>query len=621
MRKWRPYSALRSSVGLALPVVWAGLTGHTAWGVLAANGAMNAALPSMNSVPRRRIQVMLGVSASTALLGMLGVLVGQNILACTLVMTVLGMLLTVYGAAGPANFSVGVSSTTTFIVLTGLHLPPSAAPLSGLLILAGGLLQTVLLVVVWPIRPRRLERSAVAQVYHAQAALLAELPDTLSALPEAQSLQDAWAVLGEIRAQGWTDEHAALRHALRIAEGTRAALVGYVSADAECREQGHPLLAQQTGEVLAQALRQVEGSVRLGQPSLSAPTLARLNQQYDDLRHSPAGGLTRWTGLILNLLRELNRPQMQADAPRALAAAPSVWSALVKVPPLKWDSPVTRHAVTYGLLLGLLTLATRLLQVPHGYWLVLTAAVVLRQEYTTTLTRGVARLGGTATGVLAAELITLLVHPAAPHLAWWSLLGAFLAFALFPTGYAAFSAALTLYVVCAVAASGVAESTVIGLRLALTLLGGALALGAALLSPTGPSNGTREALRDAVSAQIKYLKTLRDLRRHTTAGAIAAASDARAHARERRLQAERTVQASRLEPRRRRRATPAALSGAQAQTYLQRLTENAALGLTLHASAVGRSRTQADPDLNAAIQSAHALLDELEGQSAMTETR
>lgn len=154
----------------------------------------------------------------------------------------------------------------------------------------------------------------------------------------------------------------------------------------------------------------------------------------------------------------------------------------------------------------------------------------------------------------------------------------------------------------------------IGLRLALTLLGGALALVAALLYPTWLSIGTRKALRDAASAQLEYLNSLCELRRTMTSDAIEAASAARAHAREKRLQAESTVQASRLEPRYLRRAAPAALSSAQAHAYLQRLNDNAARGLTLHASAVGRSGLQADGELRAAIYGARALLNELEGR-------
>lgn len=611
--KWRPLSGLRSSVGLGIPVVWAALTGHTALGMLAANGALNVALPNMNSVPLRRMQVMLSVSATTALIAVLGVLVGQSLIGTVLAITVVAAALTLYGAGGPINTSVSIACINTLIVLSGLHLAPSSAQLSGVMVLAGGLLQTFLLAVVWPVNPRGRERESVAEVYHTLGRLLGHLPDSVSTVPESEALQEAWEVLGEAQGHGWHAEHAAMRQALRVAEGIRAALVGYARADETLREQGGAgeRGAKEAALVLVGVLRQVEASVRRGQPTLSPESARALETLLDYLNQPQFAELTDWLRLITRLLDDLAHPPVMPPA-AAAEIPPGVWASLQKLPRPSLDSPATRHAIKYGLVLGLATLVTRWLNIPHGYWLVLTTGVVLRQEYVTTLTRGIGRLGGTLAGILVAALVIWLFHPSQDVMAALSLVGAFLTFALFPTGYAAFSAALTVYVVFAIAAAGFSEGLVVEWRLALTLAGGLLALGAYLFFPTWQAVGTRKVLRDAAKAQRHYLAALGRLWAHVNGPNIEAASVARQQARVSRLQAESVVQASQIEPSRSYRRVAGALAPAAAQAYLQRLNANAALSLSLHARAAQEGTADQPSDLAKAEREADALVRELE---------
>lgn len=611
-QKWRPLSALRSSVGLAIPLVLAGLTGHTAWGVLAGNGALNAALPAMNSIPARRLQVMLTVSAMTAVLAILAVLVGPHPLLSALLIALVSGSLTLYAAGGGVNVSLVFAGTTTVIVLSGLGLPPSSAPLSGLLVLAGGLVQTVLLVVVWPLSPQWRERSSVADAYHALALLAEQFPLAPDVVPAGSEVQEAWTVLGEAQVHGERPAHAVMRQALRVAEGVRSALVGYSEADAALRARGTPDDLRRATEAAARlgtVLRQVEASVRRGHPDYAAASQATLREVGLQLADDAA--LAGWVQLIGQLLSDLNRPPLVAAPGGDPVPPPTVWAMLSTVPRPSWNSALTRHALKYGLVLGVGTLVTRLFQVPHGYWLVLTAAVVLRQDYVTTLTRGMARLGGTLLGVLLASLVIWTTHPGPTLLAAWSLLGAFLAFALFPTGYAAFSASMTLYVVFAIAATGLAESVVVELRLALTVLGGLLALGAYLLFPTWQSVGTRQTLQDAAQAQCDYLAALLAARAVPDPARVDAASHARARARSLRLQAEATVQASVLEPSRSRRHAARALEPGQAQAALSRLNAGAAHSLSLHAR-LRSPLPEVDHDLAQASAEAGALQRDLD---------
>ena len=196
--------------------------------------------------------------------------------------------------------------------------------------LAGGLLQTLLLGVIWPLSPRHPERQAVARVYGQLAALMARLPQPGDQLVDPTAFQDAWTVLDQARQLAWRGEHADLRRSLRVAEGLRAALVGYARADWTAR-QGDPAqsqAAQQMGEALLTALRSLENGLLHGQPHLTPEGRAALNGSVQRL--NPAGtadhrqaDLHEWASLMVRLLTDLaaeERVAATAPEPPPLAA-------------------------------------------------------------------------------------------------------------------------------------------------------------------------------------------------------------------------------------------------------------------------------------------------------------
>ncbi|WP_189088035.1 FUSC family protein [Deinococcus ruber] len=605
--QWRPVEALRCTLGLALPLLIAVLLGHPSWGVLAATGALNTGLASYSGVTRARLRLMLTTTTVTAAVTVLGVLVGQNSWLGALAVLVAGVLLAIYGASGPAATTISLQAVTVLIVLTGLHLPLSQALPSGALVLLGGLLQTLLLAAVWPLAPRWPERRVVASVYRSLARFTEQLPTSPDhLLPDALPLQTAWALLDEANTYRWRTEHAELRQRLHRAEALRGAITGLAVADAEFRQVGEPerVQAQTYADALARTLRQSMDDIRHGH---NAPAdLEALRAALDVLPGSttslPSQRYRHWAELVYATLNAPARARPEQPIPAQNPAAPTEqpqtrqgwWSRVLRLPlgPL-----VLRHALRYGLALGLSTLLYRLLNIQHGYWLPLTVAVLLRQDYAATLTRGLARLTGTLGGVLLATLLVLLVHPSAAVLSGLSLGAAFLVYALFLTNYAVFSAAITVYVVCSVAASGLAEEQVGLLRIVATLLGGLTALGVSLLWPSWQSGSVWKTLQDAVQAQASYagaVDALVQATPETFPRTLLEADRAGRHARALRLQAEGTLQAAALEPGRRRAEQRRVLFA-----LLSRLHANAAQVLTLHAEAEAlhtthrRTRTQA----------------------------
>jgi uncharacterized membrane protein YccC len=604
--KWRPDTALRCTIGVAVPVLVGALSGNAALGVLASTGALNAGLASFTGVTRSRLRVMLISSVLMSLVTVLAIWAGQSTLATTLSVGMVSFLLVLYGAQGAAATTVAIQSTMTLIVLTGLRLPSDLALPGGGLVLAGGLLQVLLLTVAWPARPRQAERRAVALVYRRLEHWAETLPLEEHALLDATSLQEAWYLLNEARTHLREErgperrqEHAELRQALRVAEGLRAALVGYVRADRALRLEG-PEGERQAGALAAallQALRQIEQGVRRGEVRSSAASRQALERAVADLS-GPAGEKLRpWAALILALLADLDRPPL----PEALTAGKR--SGALRPALGDWPRSASlrtllgRHALKYALVLGLSVYVERRLNVPHGYWLPLTVGVVLRQDYVSTLTRGVARLGGTLAGVALGALVTAL-HPPHTALALLGVGAAFFTYALFPAGYAAFSGAITLYVLFSVAGSGLSEGQAAEQRLVFTLLGGAVALLTYLLWPSWQGPGARRVLRDAAEAQQRYLLAVQGLwkaaqgEEDSQARAADQASQAREEARRLRVQAEALVRAVRIEPAWGQGVARARLERQRTEEALLRLHAGAARSLSLHAQALRPPRAQ-----------------------------
>jgi uncharacterized membrane protein YccC len=118
----------------------------------------------------------------------------------------------------------------------------------------------------------------------------------------------------------------------------------------------------------------------------------------------------------------------------------------------------------------------RFFQVRNGYWIPMTALLVMKPKWGHTLSRGIARMVGTVAGaVIALMLAKLLPFPAwvLPTLVMVSAWGCY---ALQAVNYAAFSVFITLYIVFLFRFGGFSETAAAHIRLVNTIVGGSLAL-------------------------------------------------------------------------------------------------------------------------------------------------
>jgi hypothetical protein len=118
----------------------------------------------------------------------------------------------------------------------------------------------------------------------------------------------------------------------------------------------------------------------------------------------------------------------------------------------------------------------RSFDLPNGYWIGMTVVLLLRMDFHDTWTRSIARVLGTAAGLLLAMVLIAWLRPGEAAMAALVLVFAMLCFAFLRTHYGLFSAWVSVYIVALLVFAGLAEATIIDYRLLDTAIGAALAI-------------------------------------------------------------------------------------------------------------------------------------------------
>lgn len=143
---------------------------------------------------------------------------------------------------------------------------------------------------------------------------------------------------------------------------------------------------------------------------------------------------------------------------------------------IKPDSCLFLYALRAAITLGIAAAAYKDFKIPNGYWIPMTAAIVLRADMRQSITRGLARMTGTILGTVLATIAASLLRPGPFALSILVLIFVWCAYALLWVNYAIFVVPLTAYVVSLLALAGLPEPFVIHHRLLNTLLGGLISL-------------------------------------------------------------------------------------------------------------------------------------------------
>jgi len=556
--------ALRNAVGVVAPLAAGLLIGQPDAGLAVATGALNTMFTDQPGSYRLRMQRMLMAAAAAGASALIGILIGGHSLvfvpSVLLVAFAGGMLV----ALGPMAARVGLTSMIVMMVTADMHLPAANAPGVAALIFAGGLLQMLLAVAAWPLQRYRPERFALADVLHQLAATAHARPDASQQPPVSQAALEALVMLhGEHRARGAAMQ--SFRILAEVCERVRMDLLAL--SDVHSRLGNHALRARLAlvMERASTMLGDLAEAVRNGEPppkeasdldamqaevrSLAEPLQppperrdARLSRIAVVRAESLAGQMR---SLARNVAVASSRGEVRAQ--KAEARLPPALRPGAPLPTLRANlnasSVAFRHALRCALCVAFAAGVERALEMPHGVWIPMTAAVVIKPDFGGTLRFGVLRVAGTFAGLL---LTTVLAHYAMQGVGLRLLLMVALCMGfrlLAQVNYAIGIALLTGMVVLLLSFRGMAPAEAVHARLVATLLGSALALVAYAAWPTWEGRRVKPVLAALVDAYRRHLAMV-------FAGRIEDLVDSRASARRARTNAQASLERLRAEPRR-----------------------------------------------------------------------
>ena len=537
-----PAMALRNALGLAIPLAIGFALHNPAGGVMAATGALNVAFSDGKDPYAQRGRRMLTATLFVALAVIAGRLFGSHHAAALLLEALCALAAGLLVAAGPTPGDLGGITLVALIVFSGSPASSAGKALtSGILALAGGLLQTLLSLALWPVHRYLPESRALAALY----AELARTADARAQAAEAPVATEPVVAARNALAGLDSSRSVAAERLLALfsqAERMRLALVAlgrlHVRLARESGTDSETALLLRARELTARMLHSISQALADGvKGDPHTECLAELRQIADHFRTpdrdnaapilDATRGDVRWQldaltgqlGTAVELAahtsqagaREFERREGAQPWRLRLASALAVLRANLTL-----DSAACRHALRLAACVVIADSIGRAIGGPRAYWGPMTLAIVLKPDFTTTFTRGLLRLAGTFLGIAFA---TALFHAIIPSGALMVLLMGILFFLMRwagPANYGIAVTALTSLVVLLFAATGVAPVDVMAARALFTVVGGTIALTAYRLWPTWERTQVPEALARLLDSYRAYFQAVRDGYLHPT---------------------------------------------------------------------------------------------------------
>jgi uncharacterized membrane protein YccC len=490
-----PVFAVRSGIGVVIALLAGFASGVPIYAVSAGIGAFSTGFAALQGVYRTRAGTMLGMAFAMALSTAVASLCSHSVELGVLALAVWGFAYGMLASLGPGASAIGVNATTALIIYEHFPLPAHVAAIAALIVFAGGMLQTLLLVVLWPIERYPQERHALADAYR-ELAGYARLSDASMRLPPSAELTAVRKTLADPRPFGRPLVLAAFQSLLDEAARIRGSLALLATVGGDKYARLRPVIAQVL-DAIAQALDDAQAPKDIAlYGTVSAETSdPNLRALYGQLRAAWRSASVPLGGLALPELHSPHLPNLEQPLNTLRDH-------------FHLGSTFGRHAVRLSVTLAAAGVLANVLPIQRGYWITLTTALVLRPDFTTTLSRGVARIAGTAVGVVAATAIVLAV-PHTPHITLaFAIFFAAISYAAFQLNYALFSLTVTAYVVFLLALLGTPEATAVQNRLVATIIGGLLAMASYVIWPTWESSRTRSALRTLVNTSLDYTRLM-----------------------------------------------------------------------------------------------------------------
>ncbi len=513
--------AIRSSVGIVIPLILGAVFARPGVGALGALGALNVASSDSRDPYKtrgRRILVASLLVGAAVSIGSLSAYSGVTaFLAVTLWAFAAGMMVVLGTRAG----DLGVTTLVTLVVFAARPMPAKIALESGLVAVCGGVLQAILSVAVWPLGRYRPERRFISSLY-ATLSHLAISPAGPDGPPPGDDkiaqTQDALSSL----AQDHTPEGERYVFLLSQAERVRLSLLTLRRLHRRItRDPEGGAAADDIEKILSDAsdsLQSVSVNALKGLPGVESRDLTEAARTFRE-KHA-SSSVPVLNGMLRDACDEIDSLAGQIRSACRLTAEtiprdPRVpwrlrftgWSARI-LANLSFESSAFRHAIRLAVCVGVGDTAGRMISLQRTYWLPMTIALVLRPDFNATFSRGILRVAGTFLGLLVA---TGLFHFLRAN-TWEEIvlltLFAFLMRSIGLANYGIFVTALSALVVLLLAIGGVSPKDVIATRAVNTAIGGLVALLAYGLWPTWERTQAGPVFADLIEDYRAYFNAV-----------------------------------------------------------------------------------------------------------------
>lgn len=510
-----PLLAARATAGIAVAIVVVAALGMPGWGGAAVIGAWLGGVGLVTPGTRTEPSMPLLIG----LVGAAGVLLGaiEQPLLLVAGSAAYAMVLTFLSSISQAT---GVTLTVSGLVfyLSDHLTEQTTAWTAALALCAGGAVQA--LIALFPPRHRwSHDRKFLAEAWRA----LADEAEALAADPNVPFRTEALA-----EAARELDRRRALPASVRDARAQIYAISNAVGRVASARARADAREAD-TVAFYSEALRLAANLLRHLADEITSrrPTKLDWDELLEDLAHHPVatatGTIPAEIGGMLRTLHDTERyaarivtgsDDVIADPALSYATGQAKEAIAGLASRLRRSDPVVHHSLRRA---GVIALATALgiaWPTEHGYWLPLTAWVVLQGDFAGTLTRGVTRAVGTLGGVVAASLLTMLLPWTPPLLIVTVLACAMLAYWVRPVSGLVFAAAVAAFTLFQLDLSG--EDPLIGAlaRGSSTALGASLAIGFYILVPTWQTRRLGDLIAELIDAYSDYARLVLDRQAH-----------------------------------------------------------------------------------------------------------
>jgi uncharacterized membrane protein YccC len=520
LRSWTPGEAapvlaVRAACGIAVAMAAVALLDHPGWGQAAIMGAWLGGVALLTPGTRTGPSLPLLVG----LAGALGVALGAigNPVVLVLAAAAYAFTLTFIGSV---THVAGVTFTVSGIMFfLAEHITTGTTVLlAATAVLAGGVLQAVMALLPPYFRWAE-DRRTLAEAWLALAAEAETLASNPDAPFDTEALHEAARELDRRRVLP-----AAILEARRQIYAISAAIGRTASARARADAQDRDTVAfySEALEMAARLLTHFAGRITARRPA---------DLDWDDLlaglsqnpMATTTGTMPTEIGGLLRTLHDTGgfaeRITAGGDAVVADPALAHVSSTARQAlgqlrARLHRHDPVIQHALRRAGVIALAMTIGLLWPTGHGYWIPLTAWLVLQADFSGTLTRGTTRAVGTTGGVLLASLLGLLIPEGQLWISLTILAYALIAYLTRPVSMLVFAAAVSGFTVFQIDLTG--ENPVLAAvdRGACTLAGAALAIGFYVLVPTWQTRRLGDLLGDLVDAYRDYARLVLDRQAH-----------------------------------------------------------------------------------------------------------